>query len=361
MNFLLEKQMLKRPFLFAAALFVFSAVAVPAQETEIRVVDEVVAQVGENVITLSRINREKKFAIEAAVEAGKPREAAEQEVRDKEGELIANLINEELLLQKAKELALTNEIEAQVNQQFARIMQQYGMTSLEALYAEMRRTGVEPDEIREVWRKQATRDLVIQRVVHQELYWQSTSSQLKEYFEKHKEKFTKPEMVSLSEIFLSYAGNTEAAVKEKAAKLVADLRGGADFLQMVAQHSDRPHKDEAKGDLGEVAVPQLESNFPKIFAAVKDVREGQYSEPAAIDDTGLIIFRVDKRTPASNESQFDENAIRMAILTERAPEASRKFLADLRKEAYIKINDQYRPLVSPVLFADERSERTSDN
>src|SRR5690606_983295 len=351
-----------RSSLFLTALFVMSAfVATPAQETEIRVVDEVVAQVNDSVITLSRIKREKKFAVDAAVEGGKAREEAEREISQKEGELIANLINEELLVQKAKEIGLEREIEAEVNQRFAKIMQQYGMTSLEALHAEMRRTGVDPDEIREVWRKQATRELVIQREVQSRVYWNANSTQLKEYFEKHKDKFTKPEMVSLSEIYLSYAGNTEAAVKEKAAKLVAELRGGADFLQMVAQHSDRPNKDEAKGDLGEVSVPQLEEGFPAIAAAVKGVAGGQYSNPTAIDDTGLVIFRVDKRIPASNESQFDENAIRMAILTEKAPEAGKKFMADLRKDSYIKISDAYRPMVAPVLFAEERSERSSDN
>ena len=354
--------MLSRSSLFLTALFVLAAfVATPAQETEIRVVDEVVAQVNDSVITLSRINREKKFAVEAAVESGKAREEAEREIREKEGELIANLINEELLLQKAKELGLDREIEAQVNQQFLKIMQQYGMTTLDSLYSEMRRTGVEPDEIREVWRKQATRDLVMQREVQSRVYWTPNSTQLKEYFEKHKEKFTKPETLSLSEIYLSYAGNTEAAVKEQAAKIVAELRGGADFLQMVAQHSDRANKDEAKGDLGEVTVPQLEESFPAIAAAVKGVPAGQYSNPAAVDDTGLIIFKVDKRIPASNESQFDENAIRMAILSEKAPEAGKKFMADLRKGSYIKISDAYRPMVAPVLFSEERSDRSADN
>lgn len=63
---------------------------------------------------------------------------------------------------------------------------------------------------------------------------------------------------------------------------------------------------------------------------------------------------MDKRELPNGEAQFDENAVRLAILQEKAPEATKKFMARLREDAYIKINDTYRPLVSPILFADER-------
>jgi hypothetical protein len=33
-------------------------------------------------------------------------------------------------------------------------------------------------------------------------------------------------------------------------------------------------------------------------------------------------------------------------------------MTKLRSDAYIKISDSYRPVVSPLLFADERSETT---
>jgi peptidyl-prolyl cis-trans isomerase SurA len=342
------------------AIILFCGLTSYSQETEIRVVDEVVAQVNDSVITLSRINREKRFIIDAEVEKGRPRDEVVREVESKQGELIANMINEELIIQRAKELGLDAEIEANVNQRFLQIMQQYNLTTLEALYAQMRQTGVEPDEIRELWRKQATRELVIQREVQAKVYWGAKPAEVKDYFEKHKDKFTKPETVSISEIFLSYAGNTEDAVRAKADRLLAELKAGADFQKLVAENSDRPNAVETKGDMGSVAVPQLEERFPIIATAVKGVPAGGYSAPVALDETGLVILRVDTRTAGSNESQFDENAVRMAILNERAPEASRKFMASLREDSYIKINDTYRPEVSPLLFAEERKENTDN-
>src|SRR6476469_8301084 len=86
------------------------------QESETKVVDEVVAQVNDGVITLSRIKRETKGVVDSYVQEGKPREDAQKMIDAKQGELIANLINEELLMQKAKELGLESDVDAQLNQ-----------------------------------------------------------------------------------------------------------------------------------------------------------------------------------------------------------------------------------------------------
>jgi hypothetical protein len=68
----------------------------------------------------------------------------------------------------------------------------------------------------------------------------------------------------------------------------------------------------------------------------------------------MEILRVDERSAASSETFFDENAVRMALTMERAPAEQKKYLADLRQDSYIKISDTYRPIVAPILFADER-------
>ena len=62
------------------------------------------------------------------------------------------------------------------------------------------------------------------------------------------------------------------------------------------------------------------------------------------------------RPLASSESVFDENAVRIAMMGEKYPTETKKYLAKLRDDSYIKISDTYRPLVSPILFAEERKE-----
>ncbi len=343
-----------RYIVLASLCFAVFPMAVLAQETETKVVDEVVAQVNDGVITLSRIRRETKDIVEGKVQAGEKREDAQKAVDAKQGELIANLINEELLIQKAKEIGVADEVEATLNQRFVEIMKQYDLKTLDALYEEMRKQNVDPVEMREIWRKQATREKVIQREVQAKIYWDSSGKQLKDYYEKNKSKFTKPETVTLSEIYLNYAGRDEAAVRAKAKDLVSQLRNGADFVKLVEQNSDRPNAAQNKGKADTVAVKELDEKFAK---AIKDLKAGSYTDPIEIDGLGITILRIDERSAASNESQYDENAVRLEIMRERAPEEQRKFMSQLRNDSYIKISESYRPLVSPILFADERKEK----
>ncbi|MDQ3088065.1 MAG: hypothetical protein M3Q78_05645, partial [Acidobacteriota bacterium] len=69
---------------------------------------------------------------------------------------------------------------------------------------------------------------------------------------------------------------------------------------------------------------------------------------------GMEILRVDERTKATTESFFDENEVRKAMTYEKLPEERKKYVATLRSNAYIKINEEYRPLVSPILLEDTK-------
>ena len=99
---------------------------------------------------------------------------------------------------------------------------------------------------------------------------------------------------------------------------------------------------------------------PVVAKPLKDVKVGGYTEPFDADELGVVILRVDKHEKASSESVFDENAVRLAILSERFPAEQTKFMAKVREDSYIKISEKYRPIVSPILFASERKEKTAN-
>lgn len=333
---------------------VFLSIAGLAQETQTRVVDEVVAQVNDGVITLSRVKREAKNAVDSFVQEGKTREEAQKMVDEKQGELIASLINEELLVQKAKEAGLDSSIEANLNQRFLQIMKEYGFTTVEQLYEQMEKSGVDPKQLREDWRKQATRDKVIEREVQLKVYWEANGKELKDYYEKNKSKFSTPETVVFSEIFFGFAGRDEKAVRDKAQQIYAQLKAGGDFQKIGAENSDKGviAGDSRKSE--KVNVKELVEIVSKPIAGLK---VGEFTAPFDVEQLGVAILRIDERNAASTESIFDENQVRMAIMGEKFPERQKKFMAKLREDSYIKINETYRPLVAPILFADERKEK----
>ncbi|HXH69142.1 MAG TPA: peptidylprolyl isomerase [Pyrinomonadaceae bacterium] len=341
-----------RSAIFLITVLVLTGLSAFAQENEAKVIDEVVAQVNDGVITLSRIKREMKAAADSFVaENKKTPEQAKADVEGKQGELIANIINEELLLQKGKELnGIESDVQAQINQRFLGFMKQQNLKTLDALYKEMEKANVNPDELRETLRKQATRDAVFQREVDSRVYGSFTSKDIKSYYEANKAKFTKPETVTISEIFLGFAGRDEAAVKEKAKQIAAQAKSGADFGKLAEENSDRPDSKTNKGKAGTFNLKDMDERFIKPLQGVK---AGGVTEPIEIEE-GMEILRVDARTQASGESFFDENEVRKTMTYEKLPEERKKYMANLRNESYIKINDTYRPMVAPILFANDK-------
>jgi peptidyl-prolyl cis-trans isomerase SurA len=314
----------KNSAIFLVAILLFSAFSAKAQESEAVVIDEVVAQVNDGVLTLSRINREMKEVAEAIVlQQGKTPEAAKVEVEGRKAELIANLINEELIIQKGKELGVEKEVDAEVNRQLRAKMLEVGAKNLEVLYEEMRKAGVNPEDYKASLGRNIAKDLVLRSEVDGKVYYGFSSKELKDYYEKNKAKFTKPEQITLSEIFLNFAGRDEAQVREKAKQLVAQLRSGADFGKIAVENSDRPDVQQTKGSVGKALT---DKELPEtIWKALKPVKVGGITDPISVEG-GLEIFRVDAREEASSESAFDENQVRSALLYEKGPEARKKFM-----------------------------------
>jgi peptidyl-prolyl cis-trans isomerase SurA len=335
---------------FALALLLLTPARAKAQEGELQVVDEVIAQINDDIITLSMLKREIKERIEALKQGGMTEQQASDEVMKNRPQLIATLINEQLLLQKGKELEFTDKVEAEVNKRMLDVANEQGIRSIEKLYQAMRESGVDPDATKAMLRKEIMKQAVIQEEVDSKLFWGFTPVELRAYYEAHKDKFRKPESVTISEIYLGFAGKNEAAVKAKAEQLVAQLRGGADFGALAAANSEREQNGErtapkTKGKVGAFEVPNLRED---IATAIKNVKAGAVTDPVRSND-GYQIIRVDERTPASDASVFNENQVREAMTIERSPKAREDYLQGLRNEAYIKVAKDYQEGVAPLL------------
>ena len=201
-----------------------------------------IAQVNDDVITLSMLKRETKERIEALKQNGMTEQQATEEVTKKQAELIATLINEKLLLQSGKELDMAADIEAEVNRRMLQIAQDQGITSIEKLYEAMRQSGLNPEDVRRTMRTEMMKQAVLQQEVDRRVYLGFSAEEVKKYFDAHPDKFRKPESVKLSEIYLVLTGKDEAAVKARALELVTQIRAGADFGALAAANSEREKK-----------------------------------------------------------------------------------------------------------------------
>lgn len=347
---------------FAMLILSLSATTIFAQEGEVQVVDEVIAQVNDDVITLSMLKKETKERIDALKQNGMSEQQAQEEVSKRQAELIATLINEKLLLQRGKELDLTNEIEAEVNRRMLQIANDQGINSIEKLNEAMRQSGLVPEDIRRTMRTEMTKQAVLQQEVDRKVYLGFSSEEVKKYYDMNPDKFRKPESIKISEIYLSTNGKDEAAVKARALELIAQARAGADFGSLAAANSEREKNNQRtapqdKGYVGEFDVPSLRED---LLPLLKDVKAGGVTEPIRTSE-GYQILRVDARTPAGATPTFNDNRVREAMLMEKQPKERENYLQSLRNEAFIKVTENYRASVDPLLKIQAPTAAKGDN
>lgn len=344
-------------------LFVFAILALPifyvstarAQEAGApTVIDEVVAQVNNDVITLSLLKRENDEAKKELVRRGATEQQAAEQIEKSRPQVIASLINEQLLLQRGEELGLKDEVEAQVNRQMLASGKDFGITKMEDLEKAMREQGLNPNDIRQLLRREIMKSAVLNREVDAKIFYGISTTEAQKYFNEHRDKFRKPESLTLSEIYLSLAGRSEADVKAKAAQLVAQTRGGANFADLALANSERLDSsgkrfvETTKGKLGSFNMDDLVRTLkPEMVAAVKSLKPGGVSDPIRTDEA-YIILHVDERTPG-NEGTFNENQVKEAITYERADKEREAYLGNLRNESYIKVAPAYEAAVMPLL------------
>jgi peptidyl-prolyl cis-trans isomerase SurA len=343
--------MFARTAFIAAALLLVSTSAALAQEGEPVVIDSVVAQVNADVVMLSTVKREVKDAVDAFKQQGVPEPKAIEEVTKRQPELIASLINELLLVQKGKELNMTEDVETEVNREMLRVMTSQGFKAINEMEEAMRREGIDPATVRSTLRTQYMKNAVLSREVDAKIYYGASQDELKKYYDTHRDKFRKPEVITLSEIFLSLAGKPEAEVRARALQLLTQLRGGADFGTIAAANSERQDPSgnriatQNKGVVGTFPLPDLKTEFVN---AMKNVPVGGVTDLIRSDE-GYQILRVDARTPASDPKTFEENQVREAITVERRDKERGEYLKNLRKDAYIKLAPEYQATVGPLL------------
>src|SRR2546421_9749888 len=151
--------------LFLLAAFVVSPSPARAQEGEPVVVDEVIAQVNDGVVTLSQLKREMKERVETLKQNGMTEQQANSEVEKHKPELIATLVNEQLLLQRGKELDLTERVEAEVNKRMLEVAKENKIPSIEKLDEAMRQSGVDPASTRQTMRTEMMKQAVLESEV----------------------------------------------------------------------------------------------------------------------------------------------------------------------------------------------------
>ncbi len=156
---------------------------------------------------------------------------------------------------------------------------------------------------------------------------QVTESAIVHFFEQHRDEYTQPERVEIRQIVL--------AEEEKAHKLLAEIRQGADFAELARQYSIAP--EAAQGGL---LPPFAKGEMPEEFDRAFTLRPQQVS-PVTASAFGFHIFK-HEATLSAQEPVLDElhDRVRLRLERERLAELRREWMRALRLAADIRVNDE---------------------
>lgn len=299
------------------------------------VVEFQIARVNDQVIDNSDYERALQELNEGAQQAGADPADLEQHRKD----LLRDLIDQQLLLSRGKELDIN--ADAEVIRQLDEIRKKYHFDSMEALEKAVRESGLSFED----YKAKIKNDIIIQQVERDEVARKLTApleKQEQAYYDQHKQEFAQPEQVRLSEILIPTPDDaTDAQVQQAQAKaddIEAKLKAGAKFDDLAKQYSGGPNADSG-GDLGEFKRGQLGSSLLEdpTFA----LQAGQWTAPIRTRQ-GFIILEVTEHQQAGVPPfAAVKDQIEQAMYEQAMQPALRAYLTDLREKAFIDIAPGY--------------------
>jgi peptidyl-prolyl cis-trans isomerase SurA len=298
------------------------------------VVEQSVAQVNDQIISTSDYNR----SAAQLEQEGRQQGWSQQELDDHKRDLLRDLIDQQLLLSKGKDLDITGETE--LVRRLDEIRKQNHLDSLEDLEKAASSQGVSYEDFKQNIRN----GIITQEVIRSEVgrHLQLTQSELQRYYQQHLSDFTQPESVRLNEILIPVASSGDetanlAAAKAKADDVDAKVKAGANFADLAKANSSGSTAAQG-GDLGIYTRGKLAKQLEDATFALQ---AGQSTEPIRTRQ-GYVILKVAEHTAggtqpfASVRPQVEE----AAFMTRMQP-ALREYLAKLRQNAYEDVRPGY--------------------
>lgn len=326
-------------WLIPALLLALVPASVCAQEPDKgKVVEQIVARVNNDIITYSDYEHsEMSLRDEIAQECTSCTNAqVSDRFQAKKNDLLRDLIDQSLLVQRAKDLGIT--VETDLVKRLDQVRQQNKLPSMEALEKEVEKQGIGWEDYKDHIRDTLLTQEVVRREVGSRVV--IDHAEVQKYYDEHKAEFNRPEQVAIGEILLSTEGKDAAQmeeVKKKADDLLAKLQAGADFEELARRYSEGQTAKQG-GQLGEYKHGELS---PEIEAQVFKLDRNKYTGVIQTK-TGFEILRVYQHYQAG-EQPLDkvEPEIMNTLYQSRIDPTMRSYLAELREESYLVVTPGY--------------------
>ncbi len=232
---------------------------------------------------------------------------------------LSDLIDERLLLEEAARLGVKADPK-EVEARYKALSEGSDKASFEK---NLKSVGWTPGDLRDLLKRQLT----IREAVIADGKLKVTDADVREFYDKNRDRLGSPDSVKLSQIFV----NTKAE-GDDAFELLTSV--GADFAKLSALKSADENLRKNGGSLGYVSRGMLQPDLEKEIFSLKP---GQITKPIPTGN-GFSIFKVEELR-AGQPAVFDtvREDIRSALLNQRITQALPQLAAELRRKAKIEI------------------------
>jgi len=334
-----------------------------------QVVEEIVTRVNGQIITRSEYLRSKD-QLRDDVKQQDPANA-DKLFAEREKDVLRDLVDQQLLLEKGKDLGITGDTD--LIKRLDQMRKDMKLETMEELEKAATAQGISYEDFKQNMRNQ----IITQKVIGEEVgsHLSITKDEEQQFYDEHKSELEQPESIKLSEILIApqkptldksgkpapgadgAAGGDDpkgqdassetakqaaaaaalAAAEARASDVLKQIRAGASFEDMAKKFSDGPSATQG-GDLGAFKRGALAKELEDRTFAMKS---GDVTDVIRTKQ-GYVILKVTSHQVAGIPPMKDvELKLQDALYYQKLQPALRAYLTKLREDAYIDYKEGY--------------------
>jgi peptidyl-prolyl cis-trans isomerase SurA len=336
------------PLLLVVAYFL----AIPSFSLADTVVEEIIARVNNDIVTRTEYIRSRDQLKQEVQQQNASN--ADKAFAERQKDVLRDLIDQQLLLQKGKDLGITGDTE--LIKRLDEMRKQMNLETMEELEKAAEAQGASYEDFKQNLRNQ----IITQKVISQEVgqHLAMNKDEEKKFYENHRAEMERPEEVRLSEILIAPkipakaapgadakpdpASEAEsetvlAAAKAKAEDVLEQIHKGAKFEDLAKKYSDGSSAKEG-GDLSYFKRGTMSKELDdKVFA----MKAGEVTDVIRTKQGYVILQATEHQMAGIPTLKEVEPRIQDALYMQKLQPALRTYLTTLREEAFIDYKAGY--------------------
>ena len=323
--------MMKRSLVVVGVLVVLVGAASPAFSAR-KVIERIIARVNSEIITQRQFERERE-KLRAQLAQQNSGAELESKVREYGKDLLRDLIDQALMVQKAKDLDVN--VETDLVKRLDEIRKNVKLDSLEDLQREVEKQGLIWEDFKEDIRRNLLMREVIGREVGRTIIVSREDS--RKFFQEHQQEFASPEGVELSQILISSEKHKPEEAEKRAKDALAELKAGARWADVCKKYSD----DATASDGGYIGFMKAGTLASAINDAVAKLDTNEFTDLIPIKSGYIILKLLERRRQGIPTFEEVEQRVNEYLYNQKMAPALRQYLATLRKESYVYLAPGY--------------------